>query len=311
MISDTNSGQVPPARSNSSNRASSRAGQTVSAPIEYPVDVSVKNMLAAGAHFGHQTEKWNPKMLPYIFCAKNGIHIINLDMTLDRWKRARKFIVDITSRGGSVLFVGTKLQARDIVQQEAARCGAFYVTTRWLGGTLSNFQTIKNSIDRMRKLEDLLVQAEDPNTKVKLSKKERLEIHREVEKLSESLGGIRHMKRLPDAVFIVDVVKEDIAVKESRRLKIPVIALVDTNASPDGLDFAIPCNDDATRAIRLMLAGAGDAVMEGRGLFEARSPRERQEISGEETPREERRGRRTEAKLEPAPEKPNTEASAS
>lgn len=239
-----------------------------------PVPVTIKSMLDAGAHFGHQTHRWNPRMLPYIYGERNGIHIINLDLTQKLWERARKYIVDTMSRGGSVLFVGTKLQAREIVATEANRCGAFHVTSRWLGGTLSNFQTIKNSIDRMRKMEDLLVEAERPDTKVRLVKKERLTMSRDVGKLAANLGGIRSMKRLPDVLFVVDVVKEDIAVAEARRLHIPVIALVDTNANPDLVDFPIPANDDATRTIQLFVAEVANAVAEGRAQFEARRPKE-------------------------------------
>jgi small subunit ribosomal protein S2 len=253
--------------------------QTLMTEISYPVDVSIKNMLEAGAHFGHQTQRWNPKMLPSIYCAKNGIHIMNLDVTLARWTRARKFIVDTVGRGGTVLFVGTKLQAREIVQHEASRAGAFYVTTRWLGGTLSNFQTIKNSIDRMRKLEELLAQAEVEGSKVKITKKEKLEITREVGKLEQSLGGIRQMKRTPDVIFVIDVIKEAIAVEEARRLRIPVVAMVDTNVNPDKIEYPIPSNDDAARAIRLFTAAVADAVIEGKAVFGARPARERQELS--------------------------------
>jgi small subunit ribosomal protein S2 len=212
--------------------------------------------------------------LPFIYGERNGIHIINLDLTQKLWDRARKYVVDTLSRGGSILFVGTKLQAREIVATEAARCGAFHVTSRWLGGTLSNFQTIKNSIDRMRKMEDLLAEAEKPDTKVRLVKKEKLTMSRDVGKLSANLGGIRSMKRLPDVLFVVDIVKEDIAVAEARRLHIPVIALADTNSNPDLVDFPIPANDDATRTIQLFVAEMANAVAEGRAQFEARRPKE-------------------------------------
>jgi small subunit ribosomal protein S2 len=238
------------------------------------IPVTIKSMLDAGAHFGHQTHRWNPRMLPFIYGERNGIHIINLDMTQKLWDRARKYVVDTVSRGGSILFVGTKLQAREIVSTEANRCGAFHVTSRWLGGTLSNFQTIKNSIDRMRKIEDLLTEAEQEGTKVRLVKKEKLTMARELEKLAANLGGIRAMKRLPDVLFVVDVVKEHIAVAEARRLHIPVIALVDTNADPGLVDFPIPANDDATRTITLFLAEMANAVIEGRAQYDARRPKE-------------------------------------
>ncbi|RMG45548.1 MAG: 30S ribosomal protein S2 [Candidatus Dadabacteria bacterium] len=233
-----------------------------------PVPVTIKALLEAGAHYGHQTDKWNPKMLPYIFCERNGLHIINLDLTLKAWERARKYIVDITSRGGNLLFVGTKNQARKIIEQQATRCGAFYVTSRWLGGTLSNFQTIKNSIDRMRKMEDLLRKAADPESDVKLNKKEQISIKRKLEKLENSIGGIRYMKKVPELIFIVDINKESIAVAEARRLRIPVVALVDTNCDPSSIDFPIPSNDDATRTIQLFAAAVADAVLEGRQVFE-------------------------------------------
>lgn len=274
-------GRAARAKSGNSRISAARAnakGESLPSDLSYPVEVSIRSLLEVGAHFGHQTQKWNPKMLPHIYCAKNGIHILNLDGTLKLWDRARKFIVDTVSRGGTLLFVGTKLQARDIVQEEAARSGGFYVTTRWLGGTLSNFQTIKNSIDRMRKLEELLAQSEVEGSKVKLTKKEKLEITREVGKLEQSLGGIRNMKRPPDVIFVIDVLKETIAVQEARRLRIPVVALTDTNADPDRIEYPIPSNDDATRAIRLFAAAVGDAVIEGRAAFNARPARERQEL---------------------------------
>jgi small subunit ribosomal protein S2 len=213
-------------------------------------------------------------MLPFIYGERNGIHIINLDLTQKLWDRARKYVVDTLSRGGSILFVGTKLQAREIVSGEAERCGAFHVTSRWLGGTLSNFQTIKNSIDRMRKIEDLLKESEQEGTKVRLVKKEKLTMARELEKLEANLGGIRSMKKLPDVIFVVDVVKEHIAVAEARRLHIPVIALVDTNADPGLVEFPIPANDDATRTIQLFVAEMANAVAEGRAQYDARRPKE-------------------------------------
>ncbi|MBN8548871.1 MAG: 30S ribosomal protein S2 [Deltaproteobacteria bacterium] len=236
----------------------------------YPVQVNIKTMLDAGAHFGHQTHRWNPKMLPFIFGARNDIHIINLDNTMKLWERARKYVVDTMSRGGSILFVGTKQQARECVRHEAARAGALHVTTRWLGGTLSNFQTLKASIDRMRKMEDLLKQAEDPESKIHLAKKEKVMIGKELFKLEANLGGIRAMKKLPELVFVVDVIKEQIAVSEARRLHIPVVALVDTNVDPAMVDFPIPSNDDAARTIRLFVAAMADAVLEGRAQYEAR-----------------------------------------
>ena len=235
--------------------------------------VNVKTLLDAGAHFGHQTERWNPKMMPYIYTQRNGVHIIDLDLTLRAWERARKFIADKVAIGGSLLFVGTKLQGREIVIAEAARCGAFHITTRWLGGTLTNFQTIKNSIDRMRKLEELLVKANDEKSDVKLNKKERLTIARDLAKLEANLGGIRSMRRVPDVLFVMDINKEAIAVSEARRLHIPVVALVDTNTDPSVVDFAIPSNDDSARTLKLFASAVADAVLDGREAFEARSTR--------------------------------------
>lgn len=244
---------------------------TTSAPaIEPGTPITIRTLIDAGAHYGHQTERWNPKMLPNIYGARNGVHIINLDITMKRWEIARKYIVDRVSLGGNVLFVGTKQQAKEIVKEEARRSGAFYVTSRWLGGCLSNFQTIKRSVDRMRKMEGLLAEASAEGTKIKITKKERLDISRQVEKLEANLGGIRDMKRVPDIIFIVDVVKESIAIAEANRLHIPVVALVDTNADPAAVAFPIPSNDDAARSIRLFCSAVADAIIEGRAVQAAR-----------------------------------------
>jgi small subunit ribosomal protein S2 len=262
------------------------------------VPVTVKSLLDAGAHFGHQTHRWNPKMLRYIYGERNGIHIINLDLTLKHWQKARKFLFDVASKGGNILFVGTKHQSKDAVHSEAARSKSFFVTDRWLGGTLSNFQTIRTAIERMKKLEDLLAQAEQENTKVKLVKKERVRIRKELDKLQASLGGIRDMRRVPDAVFITDIVKESIAVAECQKLHIPVVALVDTNADPDEVEFPIPSNDDAPRVSKLLLSSAADAIIEGRRIFEASQPQE-----------SEGRGRRQVRQQEPEQAPQATEAS--
>lgn len=247
-------------------------------------EVSIKTLLDAGAHFGHQASRWNPKMLPYIFGVRNSVHIINLDLTLDHWTKARKFIADVCSRGGEVLFVGTKTQARDIMIESAARSGCYSVTTRWLGGTLSNFGTIKNSISRMKKLETLLEQAEDEESDVKLGKKERLTIARNLEKLDANIGGIRNMKKLPDLIFIVDVNKESIAVAEANRLRIPVVALVDSNCDPQPIAFPIPANDDASRTIRLFTEAAADAVIEGKKTYLSRIEKEATNTSNKKAP---------------------------
>ena len=233
-------------------------------------EVTIKSLLDVGAHYGHQAQRWNPKMLPNIYTERNKIHVINLDQTLLAWNKAKKYIVDTVARGGNIMIVGTKPQARAAVEQHARRSGSFFVASRWLGGTLSNFETMKRAIERMRKLEEFLQKADQPDSQVKVSKKEKLMISRELEKLVANLGGIRDMRRLPDVLFVVDVVKEAIAVNEARRLRIPVIALVDTNADPDKIDFPIPCNDDATRTLDLMCAAAADAVLEGRKVFESR-----------------------------------------
>lgn len=236
----------------------------------YPVSVSIKTLLEAGAHYGHQTDRWNPKMLPNIFGERNNVHIINLDETMTRWERARRLIVDTVALGGNILFVGTKPQAREPIQREAARCNGHFITSRWLGGTLSNFQTLKKSIERMRKIEDLLKQANDETSNVKLHKKEKLVMGRLLGKLEANLGGIRSMRKPPELVFIVDVVKESIAVAEAKKLHIPVIALIDTNANPNIVSHPIPSNDDASRTIGLFCAAVADAVIEGRAVFESR-----------------------------------------
>ncbi|MBL7662910.1 30S ribosomal protein S2 [bacterium] len=233
-----------------------------------PVEVSLQTLLQAGVHFGHQTSRWNPRMAPYLYAVKNGIHIINLPKTLQCWQYARKVIVDTTSRGGSVLFVGTKKQAQDVIIEEAKRCGAFYVARRWLGGMITNFSTIRNSIERLKKLEALLA---DETERRKYTKKELLLMEREIVKLEFSLGGIREMYAPPKLVFVIDTKREEIAVKEAHRLDIPVVALVDTNCDPDVIDYPIPSNDDATRAIRLFCQAVGDAVNEGRSIYSERA----------------------------------------
>lgn|GEM_PF-1164937 len=240
------------------------------APPQAPTEVSIRSLMDAGAHFGHQTYRWNPKMTPYIFGERNGVHIINLDYTMRLWKRAREYVVSTLSRGGSILFVGTKLQAREIVEFEAKRCGALYTTSRWLGGTLSNFATIKNAFERMRRIEELLAKAEVADSGVKLKKKEKLGFTRELSKLNAGLGGIRNMKKVPDLIFVVDIQKEAIAVSEAHRLRIPIMAMVDTNVDPALIDFPVPSNDDAARTIKLFVAAVADAVIEGRAEFSAR-----------------------------------------
>jgi len=238
------------------------------------VEINVKTLMEAGAHFGHQVDRWNPKMSPYIFTQKNGVHVLNLDSTMKLWEKAKKYIFDRAATGGSILFVGTKLQSREIIQEESTRCGSYYMTSRWLGGTLTNFDTIKKSIDHMKRLEELLAKSQDESTGVKLNKKERLGISKEIEKLNATIGGIRTMKRLPDLIFVVDINKDDIAIKEAHRLHIPVIALVDSNTDPTVVDFPIPSNDDAPKVIRLFAAAIADAVIDGRALFDSRLGRQ-------------------------------------
>lgn len=253
--------------------------------------ITIKSLMEAGAHFGHQTTKWNPKMLPNIYGQRNNIHIINLDITINAWEKAKKFIHDTVASGGNVLFVGTKQQAREIVKSEAARCGSYCVTSRWLGGTLSNFETIKNSIERMRKLEDLLTKADDENSDVNLNKKEKLMIRRQLEKLEANLGGIRNMRKTPDLLFVIDVNKEDIAVAEAQRLHIPVVALVDTNCDPDKIQFAIPSNDDANRTIRLFVTAVADIITEAKKVYQAKVPPAAQkEASGDRASNGRKRG---------------------
>jgi small subunit ribosomal protein S2 len=223
-------------------------------------NVTMRQMLEAGVHFGHQTRYWNPKMEPFIFGARGKIHIINLEESLPLLKESLDFLSRMASRRGNVMFVGTKRAASQAIAEEAARCGSPYVSHRWLGGMLTNFRTVRQSINRLKELE----QMETDGSFAKLVKKEVLQLTRERDKLERSLGGIKNMNALPDALFVVDVGHESIAIAEARKLKIPVVAVVDTNHSPDGIDYVIPGNDDAIRAIRLYTQLAADAILEGR-----------------------------------------------
>jgi small subunit ribosomal protein S2 len=224
-------------------------------------NVTMRQLLEAGAHFGHRTRYWNPKMDAFIFGERNKVHIINLEQTLPLLKEACNFVGRLAANGGRVLFVGTKRAARDAVEIEAQRSGMPYVSQRWLGGTLTNFKTIKGSIKRLHEMEK---QVED-GTVSRLTKKEQLNFNREIEKLKRSLGGIKDMASLPDCLFVLDVGYEKIAVAEARKLGIPVVAVVDTNCDPDGIDVVIPGNDDATRAIKVYTSAIADAVIEARG----------------------------------------------
>lgn len=253
--------------------------------------VNMKELLEAGVHFGHQTRRWNPKMKPYIFGARNGIHIIDLQKTVRLFKTTYEFITRTVSEGYSVLFVGTKKQAHDSVIEESERCGMFCVVNRWLGGTLTNFQTITKSIARLKELEAM----KRDGSINRYTKKEALQMEKELGKLEKNLGGIKDMDDLPGAVFIVDPKKERIAVKEARKLGIPVVAIADTNCDPDEIDFIIPGNDDAIRAIRLICSKIADACIEGHRVAEERLKAEAEMQQSEEAVEEEAEKPETEA----------------
>ena len=237
--------------------------------------ITMKELLEAGVHFGHQTKRWNPKMKPYIFGARNGIYIIDLQKTVRLFKNAYSFVVDATRNGETVLFVGTKKQAQDSVAEEASRCGMFYVNQRWLGGMLTNFATVKQSIDRLKRMDAMIADGSiDAYTK-----KEALQMEKERVKLEKTLGGIKGMHRLPGVMFVIDPKNEEIAVQEAKKLGIPVVAIVDTNCDPDNIDYIIPGNDDAIRAIRLLTSKIADAAIEG---AQARDTRLQTDAEGEE-----------------------------
>jgi small subunit ribosomal protein S2 len=225
--------------------------------------LTMKELLEAGVHFGHQTKRWNPKMQKYIFGERNGIYIIDLQKTLKKFREAYGFVRELAGQGGSMLFIGTKKQAQDTVFEEANRCGMFYVNQRWLGGTLTNFETIRKSIGRLKKLEEM----KETGDYERLPKKEALELDRERQKLEKALVGIKAMEQLPASVFIIDPRKEKIAVAEAQRLGIPIVAIVDTNCDPTGIDYPVPGNDDAIRAVRLITSRIADAILEGRGTL--------------------------------------------
>lgn len=232
--------------------------------------VTMKELLEAGVHFGHQTRRWNPKMKPYIFGARNGIYIIDLQQTLEMFKKAYDFIEEVAESGKSVLFVGTKRQARDIIYEEANRCEMYYVQNRWLGGMLTNFKTIRNSVDRLKYLHEI-----ENDGKIELfPNKEKILLKKERVKLDANIGGIQNMKALPGALFVIDPKNETIAIKEAKKLGIPVIALVDTNCDPDDIDFVIPGNDDAIRSISLITEKMADACIDGRARYEERAQSE-------------------------------------
>ncbi|MCI9159918.1 MAG: 30S ribosomal protein S2 [Anaerotruncus sp.] len=241
--------------------------------------VSMKQLLEAGVHFGHQTRRWNPKMARYIFTERNGIYIIDLQKTVKKLDEAYMFVRDLAANGGNVLFVGTKKQAGDSVREEATRAGAYYVNARWLGGMMTNFKTIRRRIDRLAQLRKM----EEDGTFDRLPKKEVSKLNLEIEKLEKFLGGIKNMKKLPAAMFIVDPRKEKIAVAEAKKLGIPIVAIVDTNCDPDEIDYVIPGNDDAIRAVKLLSATMADAIIEGRqGAESAEAAAEKEEEAAAE-----------------------------
>lgn len=268
--------------------------------------VSMKQLLEAGVHFGHQTRRWNPKMKPYIFTERNGIYIIDLQRTVKLMDAAYNFVCDLVADGGSIIFVGTKKQAQESIRFEAERSGAHYVNHRWLGGMLTNFNTIRKRIDRMLKLE----QMEVDGTFERLTKKEVLTLLNEKERLLKFLSGIRNMKKLPDAVYVVDPRKEKIAVAEARKLDIPVIAIVDTNCDPDEIDYLIPGNDDAIRAVKLITSVMADAVLEGKQIIEASEESEDVEAESEKEVLQIETEALLEETAEPAVEAPAVEETA-
>lgn len=241
--------------------------------------ISMKQLLEAGVHFGHQTRRWNPKMKKYIFTERNGIYIIDLQKTVKKVNTAYNFVRNLAAEGGTVLFVGTKKQAQDSVQEEATRAGQFFVNQRWLGGTLTNFKTIRKRINRLKDIERM----EEDGTFDVLPKKEVMELLKERDKLVKFLGGIKEMDKLPDAIFVIDPRKERIAIAEARKLNIPIIGMVDTNCDPDEIDYVIPANDDAIRAVRLMTSKMADAVIEGKqGVSEQEVEAELEKSAAEE-----------------------------
>ncbi|MFW5489871.1 MAG: 30S ribosomal protein S2 [Desulfovibrio sp.] len=265
--------------------------------------VTMKQMLETGVHFGHQTRRWNPKMRPYIFGARNGIHIIDLQQTVKLFRTAHDFIAETVAKGRDVIFVGTKRQAQESINSEATRCGMHFISNRWLGGTLTNYQTIKKSTDRLKKLEEMF----EDGTVNKYNKKEVSKFSREMKKLQANLGGVKNMEHVPGVAFIIDPKREDIAVKECRKLGIPIVAVVDTNCDPDLIDYVIPGNDDAIRAIKLFVTHIADACLEGKAR------RDDREGSKESVEKEMKEAAEAEAaaapKAEEAPAEAKTEES--
>jgi small subunit ribosomal protein S2 len=243
-------------------------------------ELTMREMLEAGVHFGHQTNRWNPKMKPYIFGARNGIYIIDLQQTVPLFSKAYQYLVKTVARGERVLFVGTKRQAQEVIAENAERAGQFFVNNRWLGGTLTNFRTIKARLDRLHNIEKMATDG----TFEKLPKKERVKLNRERLKLEKNLGGIKDMKNIPGAIFVVDTKREHIAVAEARKLGIPVIALVDSNCDPDVVDYIVPGNDDAIRSIRIFVAKAADACIEGEAMYQKSLASRKEDEKGKKAP---------------------------
>lgn len=239
--------------------------------------VSIKSLLEAGAHFGHQTGRWHPRMKRYIFIQRNGIHIINLEQTIGLLQKASNFVTDVIAKGGEVLFVGTKKQAQEAIEQETKRCGMPYVNQRWIGGMLTNFKVIQSRIDYLVQLEDEKARG----LQSRLPKKEALKLGRVMQRLNRQMGGFKEMTKFPDVLFIVDPSRERIAVAEARHMGVPIVAIVDTNCDPDEIDYPIPANDDAVRAVKLICAKMADAVIEGKGILE-KIAKEEEEMAGEE-----------------------------
>jgi len=244
--------------------------------------VTMRQMLEAGLHFGHQTRRWNPKMKQYIYGPRNGIYIVNLDITMKMFRRAYAYIVEVVANGGTVMFVGTKRQAQVIIREEADRCGMYFVNHRWLGGMMTNFQTIKNSVDRLKKIEAM----QEDGSINRFPKKEILLMEKERIKLDRNIGGIKNMRTLPDVLFVIDPKKEEIAINEANKLGIPVVALTDTNCDPDGIDYVVPGNDDAIRAIKLIVSLMAGAVMEGKAKSGEEPEANVEELEAAMTPQE-------------------------
>ena len=242
------------------------------------MDISLRDLLTAGVHFGHQTRRWNPKMKPYIYGAKNGIHIIDLQKTAKGLMDAVRFVSQTVAHGGTVLFLGTKRAAADIVAEEAMRSGQYFVNNRWLGGTMTNWKTVKKSIDRLVQLE----RARDEGRFEVLTKKEALELSRDIARMDRNLGGIKNLKGLPSAIFVIDPKKEHLAIQEANKLGIPVVALCDTNCDPTGIQYVIPGNDDAIKSVRLFTAAIADAALEGRNMSTGRSSQQGAYVGSED-----------------------------